>query len=160
MTHARIFTAMRRLIPVLLAIGSIATAAAQPSDLATEPSVQLPPELARVLRDYEAAWSGKDARALAQLFAEDGYVLPNGSAPVKGRAAIERHYTGSGGPLFLRAFAYATEGSVGYILGGYAGEKGRPDIGKFTLTLRKGGDGRWLIVSDMDSPNRRPARPQ
>ena len=29
------------------------------------------------------------------------------------------------------------------------------DIGKFTLTLRKNQDGRWLIVSDMDSPNRR-----
>lgn len=160
MTHVRIVTALRRLIPVLVALGSVTTAGAQPSELATEPSVQLPPELARVLRDYETAWGAKDARALAQLFADDGYVLPNGSAPVKGRAAIERHYTGSGGPLFLRAFNYAVEGSVGYILGGYTGEKGRPDVGKFTLTLRKGADGRWLIVSDMDSPNRRPARSQ
>jgi ketosteroid isomerase-like protein len=30
----------------------------------------------------------------------------------------------------------------------------RVDVGKFTLTLRKGADGRWLIVSDMDNGNR------
>jgi ketosteroid isomerase-like protein len=32
---------------------------------------------------------------------------------------------------------------------------GQPDIGKFTLTLRKDSDGRWLIRSDMDNSNRR-----
>jgi len=47
------------------------------------------------------------------------------------------------------------DASVGYIIGGYAEKKGDPDTGKFTLTLRKAKDGRWLIVSDMDSPNRR-----
>ena len=124
------------------------------------PSIDLPPELARVLRDYEAAWGKRDAPALARLFADDGYVMANGGVPVKGRAAIEKHYTGAGGPLFLRAFAYAAEGSVGYILGGFASQQDAPDAGKFTLTLRKDADGRWLIVSDMDSPNRRPGRPQ
>jgi ketosteroid isomerase-like protein len=121
----------------------------------TQPSIELPADLARVLRDYEKMWGSKNAAGLAQLFAEDGYVLPNGGAPVKGRAAIEKHYTGSGGPLFLRAFAFGAEGAVGYILGGYTSEQGAPDIGKFTLTLRKGQNGRWLIVSDMDSSNRR-----
>lgn len=155
----RIGSFIRRSAPVLVFLAAAGTAAAQPPDLATEPSVRLPPDLDRVLRDYEEAWRRTDATALAALFAEDGYVLPNGAAPVKGRPAIARHYAGSGGPLFLRAFAYATEGSVGYILGGYSGERGRPDMGKFTLTLRKSADGRWLIVSDMDSPNRRPTPP-
>jgi len=31
----------------------------------------------------------------------------------------------------------------------------RNAIGKFTLTLRKSADGRWLIMSDMDSGNPR-----
>jgi ketosteroid isomerase-like protein len=119
------------------------------------PSVDLPPTLARVLRDYERAWESKDAAGLAALFAEDGFVLSRGTPPVRGRAAIERHYAGKGGPLALRAFAFATEGSVGYMLGGYAAEAGKPDDGKFTLTLRKGADGRWLIVSDMDNGNSR-----
>jgi ketosteroid isomerase-like protein len=121
-----------------------------------EASVDLPAELARVLTDYEAGWKTGDAAALANLFTEDGYVLSNGGAPVKGRAAIQKLYTRNGSPLSLRAFAYATHGDVGYIIGGYSGARGKPDDGKFTLTLRKSSDGRWLIVSDMDNSNRRP----
>lgn len=135
--------------------GTQAAPVEPPPPAAQEPTLQLSPDLARVLTDYEAAWRSRDAAALAQLFAEDGFVLPNGEPPVRGRAAIQRHYTGSGGPLALRAFAGAAEGTVGYILGGFARQAGEPDLGKFTLTLRKGADGRWLIVSDMDSPNRR-----
>jgi len=108
-----------------------------------------------VLTDYEAAWQQKDARALAALFAEDGFVLSSGVPPVRGREAIEKHYTGQGGPLSLRAFAYSTDGSIGYIIGGFARQKGAPDIGKFTLTLRKSEEG-WLIRSDMDNGNSRP----
>jgi ketosteroid isomerase-like protein len=120
-----------------------------------EASVTLPPELARVLTDYEASWKTGDAAALSLLFAEDGFVLPAGEGPVKGRAAIQRLYTHPGSPLSLRAFVYATNGAVGYIIGGYSAEPGKTDDGKFTLTLRKSEDGRWLIVSDMDNSNRR-----
>jgi len=116
-------------------------------------SVALPPALARVLSDYEAAWQKKDAAGLAALFADDGYVLAAGGPPVTGRAQIEKHYTGQGGPLALRALSFAAQGPVGYIIGGYARAKGEPDIGKFTLTLRRGPRGRWLIVSDMDNGN-------
>ena len=122
------------------------------------PSVELPAPLARVLTDYEAAWQGKNAPALAALFTEDGFVLSSGAPPVRGRDAIERHYAGAGGPLALRALAYATEGNTGYIIGGFAARKGEPDGGKFTLTLRRVA-GRWLIVSDMDNGNTRPPRP-
>lgn len=119
-------------------------------------TVELPPELARVLTDYEIAWRGKDAQALAALFAEDGFVLSSGRPAVKGRAQIEQHYAHSGGPLALRAFAFQTSGSLGIILGGFARHEGEPDLGKFTLTLQKGEDGRWLILSDMDNGNSRP----
>jgi ketosteroid isomerase-like protein len=118
-------------------------------------SVALAPELARVLRDYETAWRARDAAALASLFAEDGFVLSSGSAPVRGRAAIEKHYAGAGGGLTLRAFASATDGKVGYILGGYARDGAATDRGKFTLTLVRRADGRWLIFSDMDNGNER-----
>ena len=121
----------------------------------SQPSVDLPPELARVLRDYEVAWQSKDAKALAGLFAEDGFVLSSGVPAVRGRADIEKHYANGGGPLALRALAFATDGSLGYIIGGFARQRGEPDIGKFTLTLRKGPSGRWLIFSDMDNGNSR-----
>jgi len=126
-----------------------------PAASSREASVTLPPELARVLTDYEASWKAGDAAALSHLFAEDGFVLAAGQATVKGRAAIQRLYTHPGSPLSLRAFVYATNGDVGYIIGGYSAEPGKPDDGKFTLTLRKSEDGRWLIVSDMDNSNRR-----
>lgn len=115
----------------------------------------LPAELDVVLRSYEAAWRARDAAALARLFTEDGFVLADGRPPVRGRAAIERAYTGAGGPLVLRAFAFAIDGSVAYIVGGFARRAGEADVGKFTLTLRKSSEGRWLISSDMDNGNRR-----
>jgi len=119
------------------------------------PTVSLPPDLARVLTDYETAWRGHDAAGLSALFAEDGFILPGGRPPVRGRERIREAYSGSGGPLVLRALGFAVEGSVGYIIGGYSRKEGDPDTGKFTLTLRRDATGRWLIVSDMDNSNRR-----
>ena len=118
--------------------------------------VQLPPELARVLRDYEAAWTKGDGPALAALFAGDGFVLPNGGPPVQGREAIRAHYRGPGGALCLHAYAFRIEGAVGYIIGGFSRREDLPEVGKFTLTLRKDPGGRWLIVSDMDNGNQQP----
>lgn len=135
---------------------TVALATAQVPAPSALPSVALPKDLARVLTDYEAAWRNKDAAALGALFAEDGFVLSGGAPPVRGRAEIQRFYTGRGGPLSLRALAFAAKGPVGYIIGGYARNAGEPDIGKFTLTLRKDHGGRWLIVSDMDNGNSRP----
>jgi ketosteroid isomerase-like protein len=138
---------------VLALLGAVAAAAPDPAPVPL-PSIQLPPELARVLTDYEKAWRARDAAALARLFAEDGFVMSSNQLPVRGRAAIEQRYTGSGGPLLLRAFAYATDGKTGYIVGGFTNRQGAADIGKYTLTLSRGADGRWLIFSDMDNGNR------
>jgi ketosteroid isomerase-like protein len=139
-------------IVILLLIGLAGAGTSPAADL---PSVELPPPLARVLTDYEAAWQAKDAAALAALFTEDGFVLSGGTPPVRGRTAIEEHYQGRGGPLSLRALALATEGPIGYIIGAYTQRQGEPDVGKFTLTLRRDPGGRWLIVSDMDNDNSR-----
>ena len=123
------------------------------------PSVELSLELDRVLRDYEAAWRRGDAAGLAALFTEDGFVLQGGRAPVRGRAAIQAAYAGQGGaPLRLRALAAGTADTVGYIIGAYGYGDAPGDQGKFTLTLRRGLDGRWLIFSDMDNASR-PPRP-
>ena len=146
---------MRRALGIaaLLLVGVLPVYGQQPApNPAPLPSVVLPPELDRVLRDYERAWRARDAAALADLFTEDGFVLSNGVAPVRGRAAIRVKYSNSGGPLALRAFAYSTEGRVGYIVGGFARDPGEPDSGKFVLALRKEG-GRWQIAADMDNGN-------
>lgn len=148
---------MRGVVAVLAVVFLlIHPARAQAPDPPQQPAVTLPSSLERVLSDYERAWRNKDAAALASLFAEDGFVLSSGVPPVRGRAQIQKHYAGAGGPLALRALAFATEGSLGYIIGGFARQRGEPDIGKFTLTLRQGSEGRWLIMSDMDNGNSRP----
>lgn len=143
-----------RVIAMALLVAGSRSAGAQ---LAT---VTLPPELDRVLRDYEQGWKAGDAAALAALFTEDGFVLQPNRPPVRGRTAIQAAYTGaSGGDLRLRALAYAVDGNVGYLIGAYAYGDAPGDVGKFTLTLRRGGDGRWLIMSDMDNGNAPPRRP-
>jgi len=142
----------------VLALAAPASAPAQVTPLAPLPSVTLPPAVDRVLRDYERAWAAGDEAALANLFTEDGFVLQNGRAAVRGRAAIREAYADGSGPLRLRAIGYATSGSVGYILGAYAyGESA--EVGKFTLALRRAPGGRWMIASDMDNMNQMPRRP-
>lgn len=151
---------MRAIVCVAFVLSLTTFAGAQPPSPPPQPpplpSVTLPEPLARVLTDYESAWRNKDAAVLASLFTEDGFVLSSGTPPVRGRADIQKHYARQGGSLSLRALAFASDGSVGYIIGGFARQKGDPDIGKFTLTLRKDASGRWLIVSDMDNGNSRP----
>ena len=138
---------------------------ATPTPAAALPSVALPPELDRVLRDYERAWAARNSEALARLFTPDGFAMPNGAPALRGRAAIRGGgYGKSGGPLVLRALAFGTEGSSGWIVGGYGqgavGGYGRSadtgDVGKFVLLLRRGDDGRWLIAADIDNSNSRP----
>lgn len=148
---------MKHVVAVMVLAGLLAAGPARADEgTGAVPSVTLPPELARVLTDYETAWQAQDEAALAALFADDGFVLASGHPPVRGRAAIAAHYRDSGGPLALRALAFAVAGDIGHIIGGYARTAGAPDVGKFTLTLRRDGDGRWLIMSDMDNGNQRP----
>jgi ketosteroid isomerase-like protein len=118
-----------------------------------QPSIALPSELDRVLTDYENAWRSGDSLKLASLFSEDGLVLSPGHPMVRGRREIEQFYSGAKGPLSLRAVLFAATGDIGYVGGGFSGQAGTPDRGKFTLTLRREASGRWLIVSDMDNGN-------
>lgn len=124
----------------------------EPDSVKELPDVVLPPELDRVMRDYERAWRVGDAAALASLFAEDGFVLQSNRPPIRGRPAIQAAYDGQGGgPLRLRAFAFVAEDTIAYIIGGYGYGSNPGDTGKFTLTLRRAPGGPWLIYSDMDN---------
>jgi len=128
--------------------------AQQATTAADSPSITLPAELDRVLRDYEKAWSGKDAQGLSRLFAEDGFALMSGTTGARGRPAIATIYAGAGGDLKLRALGYSTDGSTGYIIGAYRYGTSTADAGKFVLALKKGPAGKWLIAADIDNGNR------
>ena len=145
-----------RVLVLFLAATLIASPlqAQKPATAAGSPSVTLPPELDRVLRDYEKGWTGRDPQGLSQLFTEDGFALMSGTTGARGRPAIAAIYKGAGGELKLRAIAYSTSGETGYIIGAYGYGTGSPDTGKFVLALQKVG-GKWLIAADIDNGNRR-----
>jgi len=147
----------------------MSAAGSAPAQNASEPAagteiadVALPPELDRVLRDYERAWHAGDAAALASLFTEDGFILQSNRPPIRGRSAIQATYEdqGAGGPLRLRALAFSTADTIGYIIGAYSYDNSPNATGKWTLTLRRAPGEPWLIFSDMDNSNARPQQPK
>ena len=130
----------------------MATGGASAQEQTRLPSIALPPELERVLRDYERSWAAGDGEALAALFTPDGFVRAD-AGWIRGTAAIEARYANASGDLRLRAVGYAQEETVGYIVGayGYGDEANVPDRGTFLLALRRGPSGRWLIAADLDN---------
>ena len=120
--------------------------------------ISLPPAFDRVLRDYEAAWRDGDGPRLAALFTEDGFAVQSGSPIRRGRAAIAAGVTKPGGALQLTAYAYASSGNIGYIVGGYRYPTTVGGGGRFVLALRSDPDGRWLIAADLDNSGPPPAR--
>ena len=141
---------MRSLVLVaLVLVGAVPRpAAAQVDQSTTLPSVDLPQDVDRVLRDYEVAWAAGDNEALASLFTSDGFVLSGGDPHVRGRDAIRERYRNAGGSLILRPVAFEASGDVGFIIGAY-GYDDQGDRGKFVLALRRV-ESRWYIVADMD----------
>src|SRR5688500_1890763 len=101
------------------------------------PTVTLPPEMDRVLRDYERHWAAGNEAGLAALFAEDALLLPSGFAAARGREGIQQAYEDVIVPVHLRALAYAADDSVGYVVGAYRFDPMETESGKFIFALRR-----------------------
>lgn len=141
---------MRTFLIAPLLAAAIAASSCHAQNL---PSVSLPADIDRVLKDYEKAWSANDAPALASLFLPTGLALPSGQPPARGAEAVRKAYSHGGAmPTSLRAVDYAVSGDMAYIVGGYAPAGAQADMGKFVLVLRRV-DGRWMIVADIENAN-------
>ena len=133
---------------------NISVSATMINDKSQLPSVNLPPELDRVLRDYERHWQGRDGAALSMLFTEDGFIQ-RGGPWIRGRDLIRTAYSQiASGDLRLRAVGYAAADTVGYIIGAYRYGAATSDGGKFVLALRRAPRGEWKIAADLDAANR------
>lgn len=144
---------MRKLAGLVLLVALGCTADASPN-APPLPSIALPAEFDRVLREYEVAYSRRDAAALAELFAEDGFLLQPGSPPARGREAIATALQGEGGALALVPTAYRMSDSAGYIIGTFGAERSAGEGGKFVLALERRATGPWRIAADIANPNR------
>jgi uncharacterized protein (TIGR02246 family) len=121
--------------------------------------------------DWGKAFNGGDAKAVAALYADDAVLLPPGSPPVKGQAAILA--------FFVKDIADAKKDGVVFVLNpktdvGIAGDmawesgtytatiKGKVvEAGKFLSVSRKV-NGKWVYIRDTwnaDTPPAPPAPP-
>jgi ketosteroid isomerase-like protein len=109
--------------------------------------------------EFSVAAAKGDGAGLAALYAADGQVMPAGSEPIRGKAAIQKFWQGaldSGiagvGLKTLEVFAHgATATEVGqYELQDKAGKV--LDHGKYIVVWRHEG-GQWKLLRDMFSTN-------
>ena len=118
------------------------------------------PELTRVSAAFAAAMRAGDAKAAAAVFAEDGTDMPPGSAPVRGRAAIEAYYRGLFATCRFAAFELTetesrTAGDVGFLAGtSRVAVAGAPaESGKYLVVLKRS-DGGWKVAYAMHNEDR------
>jgi predicted TIM-barrel fold metal-dependent hydrolase len=126
---------------------------------ATLPVVALPPALDRVLRDFERGWRSPDKSQLAALFTDDG-MLQWGDDWARGPRSIRIALLGKVGGLSMRAQAFETHDSLGFIAGayGYYRDTAWVDQGRYVLTLWRVSGAPWHIAVAFLS-NTSPATP-
>ena len=112
------------------------------------PSVELPTDLDRVIREWERVTKSPDAPAFAALFTEDG-LMSQPTGWIRGREAI-RSAAADFGPADLRVRSHqvAVEDSVATVTGSLSDVSSSTprDVARVTFTLRRR-NGSWLIAS-------------
>jgi ketosteroid isomerase-like protein len=106
---------------------------------------------------FAEAVSKGDSVRLSSLYAEEGQVLEAGSAPIKGRAAIQKYWQavlGSGiGKVDLTTLEVFSQGATATEVGHYElyDKAGKViDNGKYIVVWRREGGG-WKLLRDMYS---------
>ncbi|HEX2188871.1 MAG TPA: amidohydrolase family protein [Longimicrobiaceae bacterium] len=113
------------------------------------PAVEVPAELATLLREREARWN--DRAALAELYVADAQLF-TGSSPgwIRGRDSIAARLSrGFTGPYRMVPVAYRVEGASGSVSGYFLeGDETAERFGYFQLDLERGRGGAWRIVAE------------
>jgi predicted TIM-barrel fold metal-dependent hydrolase len=114
------------------------------------PAIELPADLARLLREWEKGWN--DKAALTALLTEDSLVLDSREPLwIRGRDETSTYLA----ELFARPYrvtpvAYGAERSSAHIAGYFTRGEGAAakHFGHVLLSLRKGADGVWRIAAE------------
>lgn len=128
------------------------------------PVVTLPSDLDQLLRDFERNWQLPDSKmALANQFTDSG-LFQYADDWLRGRPAIRMMLLGNGGPLRLRAQAFAIEEpSGGHVAGAYGWYRDTVwvDQGRFLFVLHRDRGAPWRIAAanlTKTTPSPKPAR--
>ncbi len=122
----------------------------QGEEEATLPAIELPEDLARLLRAREKGWN--DQPALAALYTEDSVLLDDRANNwIRGRVPVTTNLS----ERFARAYritpvAYGAEGALGYIACYLTRGEGvaARHFGDVLLSLRKESGGAWRIAAE------------
>jgi ketosteroid isomerase-like protein len=114
--------------------------------------------------EFSAAAANGDGAGLAALYAVDAQVMPAGSEPIRGTAAIQKFWQGaldSGiGGVGLKSLEVFAHGSTATEVGQYElhDKAGKVlDHGKYIVVWRNEA-GKWKLLRDMFSTNVTPAK--
>lgn len=141
-------------VAVALTLTIPGSAFAQSADLAAEEQM-----IRQLDEQWVAAVAAKDPAAIAQFYAEDGAILPQGAALAEGRDAVAKVWSGFVG---LKDFSLsftptkievASAADIAYDIGTYSlsfqGDQGPVhDDGKYVVVWKKV-DGDWKVVADI-----------
>ena len=114
------------------------------------------------------AFNAGDASGVAQVYAEDGRLMPPGADIVEGRAAIEgfvKEFVAIGAQLSFDLLKVHEAGELAVAVGRYTmtipveGGESQTDLGKFIEVWAPQADGSWLIVEDIFNSNTPPPTP-
>lgn len=118
-----------------------------------------PEELSQMNKDFAKALLAKDAKAAAELYAEDASLLPPNEPIVSGRANIQKYWQGAidAGIIDVSVSTIATgsDGGLGYEIGRFEMKLKGPDStiiidkGKYTELLRRNANGKWVSIYGM-----------
>jgi len=112
---------------------------------------------------FEKAANAKDTATIANMYAQDGTLLPPGSPPIKGRANIEAYWksffdAGASGAR-LRVVEVQSAGDFAYEIGGFEANLPVPQggiartAGKYVVVWKRQTDGSIKMAADIFNVN-------
>lgn len=116
-------------------------------------------EIEAVIGEFEAAFNGKDAAAVAELYAADAAIFPPESPRIDGKEGIGNYWRGgidAGlSDLDLSAVEIEDSGNTAHEVGTFSLKApveggGSSDIkGQYIVIWKKNGEGKWRLYRDI-----------